>query len=103
MLKTNIPQGDKTRLEWMLQRAEGDVARLRAERSRLAVDSLEWAWTDETLFEARCVLRNAQRALRMAGRVWECERCGQRYGPEWVAAWGLRCHAECDGDLEEVA
>lgn len=90
-------------LERMLQRAEEDVARLRAEHSRLPVDSLEWGWADEALFEARCLRRNLRTALRMAGRVWECERCGEKYGPEWVAAWGLRCDSACDGDLREVA
>lgn len=67
------------------------------------MDSLEWSWTDEALFEARCLRRNLRTALRMAGRRWECERCGQRCGPEWVAAWGLRCDAECDGWLRELA
>jgi hypothetical protein len=86
----------------MLQRAEEHVARLREVHSRLPIGSLEWAWTDESLFEARCVLRHIRTAIRMAGRKWECERCGQRYGPEWVAAWGLRCDVECDGDLVEV-
>lgn len=101
MLKESIAQ--TAQLERMLQRAEEDVARLRAERARLAPDSLEWGWTDEALFEARCLRRNLRLALRMAGRTWECEHCGQRYGAEWVAAWGLRCDAECDGDLVEVA
>jgi formylmethanofuran dehydrogenase subunit E len=101
MLKDSIAQ--TAQLERMLQHAEEDVARLRAERSKLPVGSLEWAWTDEALFEARSLRRNLRTALRMAGRVWECERCGEKYGPEWVAAWGLRCHAGCDGWLEEVA
>ncbi|MEM4359815.1 MAG: hypothetical protein QXT45_04745 [Candidatus Bilamarchaeaceae archaeon] len=91
----------RSRLEQMIKQAEVTVARLRAERSELPVGSIEWVWADEALFEARCTLRNLRTALRMTGRAWECERCGQRYGPEWVAAWGLRCDAECDGDLVE--
>lgn len=101
MLKDSVAQA--AQLERMLQRAEEDVARLRAERAALPPDSLEWAWTGEALFEARCLRRNLRTALRMAGRAWECVECGEKYGPEWVAAWGLRCHAGCDGDLREVA
>lgn len=100
MLKDSVAQ--TAQLERMLQRAEEDVARLRAERSRLPVNSLEWVWADEALFEARCLRRNLRTALRMVGRVWECERCGAIHNPEWVAAYGLRCDAECDGWLEEV-
>lgn len=103
MDKISIAQEDKARLEWMLRRAEEHAARLREERSRLPVDSLEWGWVDNALFEARCEARRLKAAVRMAGRVWECERCGALHGPEWVAAWGLRCDVECDGDLREVA
>ncbi|PZA08622.1 MULTISPECIES: hypothetical protein [unclassified Meiothermus] len=102
MLKDSIAQADKARLEWMLQQVEDHVARLREERSRLAPDSLEWGWVDEALFEARSLRRNLRTALRMAGSLFECERCGAIHNPEWVAAYGLRCDAECDGRLREV-
>ncbi len=98
MLKITVPQ-----LAQMLQRAEADVARLRAERSQLPVGSREWAWADDALFEALCLQHNLRIALSMAGKRWECVECGEKYGPEWVAAWGLRCDVECDGDLKEVA
>lgn len=103
MLKDNIAQEDRARLESMLQRAQDHVARLRGERDALDPTTLEWVWADEALFEARCEVRRIKTALKMAGLLFECERCGAIHNPEWVAAYGLRCDAECDGDLREVA
>jgi len=95
-------QDDRARLEWMLQRVQDHVTRLHEEHKQLSPESLEWIWVDNALFEARCELRRLKRALALAGRRWECVECGQVYGPEYLAAWGPRCDAECDGWLEEV-
>lgn len=104
MLKDSVAQAEeKARLEWMLRRVEDHVARLREERRALAVDSLEWGWVDNALFEARCEARRLRAAIPMAGRRWQCTQCGEVYGPKWVSYYNLRCNAECDGDLVEVA
>jgi hypothetical protein len=89
-------------LQAKLQQYEAEAARLRQMRALLPPSSPEWQAADDALFEARCAIRHVERALRMAGRVWRCRDCGENYGPEWIAAWGLRCYSDCDGELEEV-
>lgn len=105
----NLEQRDRAHLERMIRRVEERVTRLYEERDRLADltdrqtgQNVEWVQADNALFEARCEQRRLNAALRMAGRRWRCERCGETYGPDWVAAWGLRCDIECDGSLTMV-
>jgi hypothetical protein len=93
---------EEARFKERLEQLRGRIERLREERAALDPYTYEWNWADGALFEARCEARMWRRALTMAGRRWECASCGEEYGPEWVAASGLRCHVECDGWLEEV-
>ncbi|MCS7069329.1 MAG: hypothetical protein NZN28_11970 [Meiothermus sp.] len=96
MVKNSIAQDPKVALH------QGQVERMRQMRSQYTPGTPEWQEADDALFEARCALRVAQRALRMAGRRWRCIECGEEYGPDWVASWGLVCHAECGYELVEV-
>lgn len=102
MIKDNIAQEDRVMMKWLLQRAKERLTQLREKRSRLPVGSPEWVKADEAVFEARCQFQQIKTAIRMAGRVWECVECGERYDYSWIYEYGLRCHVECDHELVEV-
>jgi hypothetical protein len=94
-------QRDSERLQQQLEVVMARLKRLR-EAADPAKDPLASPSLDVLLYDAREEVAHLRRALSMAGRRWRCELCGEEYGPEWVAAWGLRCHVECDGELVEV-
>jgi hypothetical protein len=93
-----------TATEQLQRRLKAALARLERLREEAAEVKDPWAPTSpvEALWEARQEVAYLRRALSMVGRRWRCELCGEEYGPEWVAASGLRCHVECDGWLVEV-
>lgn len=54
-------------------------------------------------FETRCNKRIACKVKGMGHKTYRCISCGQRYGADWVAYWGLVCDVECEGELIAVS
>lgn len=91
-----------------LARLRQKVDRLKAEANELRLkrniyhDSDKRRYWDARFSDVCGELRVAQESLRMFGRQWQCVSCGTIYDSDWVAYNGLRCHVECDAQLEEV-
>lgn len=54
-------------------------------------------------FEERVDARRAKILAANRHCTFRCVECGKRYDYEWVYEYGMRCDADCDGELVEVA